>query len=224
MFKRKASYRCRSGGRCAAAGGRACGGRRCTPETAARPWRRAVGAPRAYRCFARLSGGIPSVKPGDDFDVMQRHWEETAQIPRIGPAVARSRCCAMSRCSICANSGGPWRRRLQRSANPLQARLLIPRLFSTSTRSRRRAYPARRCLDEIRRRPQRGEVALLIVPPACGSRAGRLGILPDDRIRHYMVTIRQAALGMPDRDYYLKERARLHGPRAKFRRRTSNGC
>jgi putative endopeptidase len=155
-----------------------------------------------------LSGGDPSVKPGDDFYTYANgHWQETAQIP---PDRA---------------SWGSFAELRERSLQQLRDILeaLPPDAPSGSNTQKLHDYyhayldtdaielagltPARAGLEAIAVANSHenisrlmGRVDLRLTAPV----AFRIG--PDDKDPdRYMVVILQSGLGMPDRDYYLKD-------------------
>jgi len=166
-----------------------------------------------------LSGGDPGVKPGDDFERYGNgHWDDTAQIP---PDRASWGSFALLR-----------ERSLQQVREILEA--LPPQAPAGGTPRKLgdfyRAYldsdaiekggltPARPVLDQIAAARSGEDVARLMGRPELRLTAPvELGMLPDDKDPgHYMVTIRQSGLGMPDRDYYLKDEPVYTDLRAKY--------
>jgi predicted metalloendopeptidase len=165
------------------------------------------------------SGGDPSVKPGDDFErYANGHWDDTAQIP---PDRA---------------SWGSFALLRERSLQQLREILegLPAQAPAGSNRQKLgdfyRAYldsdaiekaglaPARPVLDEIAAARSGEDIARLMGRPELRLTALiELSMPPDDKDPdHYMVTIRQSGLGMPDRDYYLKDEPVYTELRAKY--------
>jgi putative endopeptidase len=165
------------------------------------------------------SGGDPSAKPGDDFErYANGHWDDTAQIP---PDRA---------------SWGSFALLRERSLQQLREILegLPAQAPAGSNRQKLgdfyRAYldsdaiekaglaPARPVLDEIAAARSGEDIARLMGRPELRLTApAELGMQPDDKDPdHYMVTIRQSGLGMPDRDYYLKDEPVYTELRAKY--------
>ncbi len=79
--------------------------------------------------------------------------------------------------------------------------------------------PARPVLDAIAAARSGEDIARLMGRPELRLTAPvELGMQPDDKDPdHYMVTIRQSGLGMPDRDYYLKDEPVYQDLRAQVR-------
>ena len=203
----------------AAAGGARAAGGAAAPDAAGHG-----GAPSAHHAQIGafgldLSGGDPGVKPGDDFERYGNgHWDDTAQIP---PDRASWGSFALLR-----------ERSLQQVREILEA---LPHQAPAGGNPRKlgdfyRAYldsdaiekggltPARPVLDEIAAARSGEDVARLMGRPELRLTAPvELGMLPDDKDPgHYMVTIRQSGLGMPDRDYYLKDEPVYTDLRAQY--------
>jgi putative endopeptidase len=166
-----------------------------------------------------LSGGDASVKPGDDFErYANGHWDDTAQIPADRA------------------SWGSFAILRERSLQQLREILeALPEDAAVASNRRKlsdfyRAYldseaieklglaPAQPVLDEIAAARSGEDIARLMGRPELRLSAPvDLGMQPDDKDPdHYMVTVRQSGLGMPDRDYYLKDEPVYKELRAKY--------
>ncbi len=155
-----------------------------------------------------LSGGDPRVKPGDDFArYANGHWLDTAQIP---PDRASWGSFAMLR-----------ERSLQQVHDVLEA---LPQdsphgsneqklydfyrsYLDTEAIERAGLGPANAVLDAIAAARSHEEIAAFMARPELRLTAPvRFDIDPDEKDPdHYMVDVFQGGLGLPDRDYYLKD-------------------
>ena len=165
------------------------------------------------------SGGDPSVKPGDDFArYANGHWLDTAQIP---PDRASWGSFALLR-----------ERSLQQVREILEA---LPKDSPAGSNGQKlgdfyRAYldsdaidraglaPAQAGLGAIAAARTHEDLARLLGRPDLRLTAPlAFGIAPDEKDPdHYMVVIVQSGLGMPDRDYYLKDEPVYTALRAKY--------
>jgi len=166
-----------------------------------------------------LSGGDPGVQPGDDFARHANgHWLDTAQIP---PDRASWGTFAMLR-----------ERSLQQVREILEA---LPRVSPAGSNQQKlgdfyRAYldtdaidraglaPAQEGLAAIAAARTHADLARLMGRPDLRLTAPlAFGIAPDEKDPdRYMVVIVQSGLGMPDRDYYLKDEPVYTALRAKY--------
>ena len=203
----------------AAAGGARAAGGAAAPD-AANPGR----APSAHHAQIGafgldLSGGDPGVKPGDDFERYGNgHWDDTAQIPPDRAswgsfALLRERSLQQVREILealppQAPAGG----------NPRNLGDFYRAYLDSDAIEKGGLTPARPVLDQIAAARSGEDVARLMGRPELRLTAPvELGMLPDDKDPdHYMVTIRQSGLGMPDRDYYLKDEPVYTDLRAKY--------
>jgi putative endopeptidase len=166
-----------------------------------------------------LTGGDPRIRPGDDFErYANGRWDDTTQIPPD------------------RSSWGSFpilrERSLQQVRDILEA-LPADTAAGSSQRKLRafyRAYldvdaiehlglkPARPALAEIAAANTGKDVATLMSRPELRLTAPvAFAMTPDDKDPdHYMVTIEQSGLGMPDRDYYLKDEPVYRELRAKY--------
>jgi putative endopeptidase len=166
-----------------------------------------------------LAGGDPSVKPGDDF---ARHangrWQDTAQIPPDRAswgsfAMLRERSLQQVREILeslpedsPAGSTGQKLYDFYRSYLDTDA---IERAGMSSAKPVLEAIAAARTHEEIAAFMGRPELRL--TAPV------RFDIDPDEKDPdHYMVEVFQGGLGLPDRDYYLKDDAVYKELRAKY--------
>jgi putative endopeptidase len=166
-----------------------------------------------------LSGGDPSVKPGDDFyRYANGHWQDTTQIPADRA------------------SWGSFQMLRERSLEQLRGILEgLPHDSPAGSNERKlddfyRAYldtaaidrlglaPAQPDLEAIGAAKGYADVARLMGRPDLRLTAPiLLNMMPDDKDPdRYMVTIGQGGLGLPDRDYYLKDDAAYKDIRAKY--------
>ena len=166
-----------------------------------------------------LSGGDPSVKPGDDFArYANGHWLDTAQIP---PDRASWGSFAMLR-----------ERSLQQVRDLLEA---LPKdspqgsnqqklydfyhaYLDTDAIDRAGLSSAKAVLDAIAAARTHEAIAGFMARPELRLTAPvRFDIDPDEKDPdHYMVEVFQGGLGLPDRDYYLKDEPVYQELRAKY--------
>ena len=166
-----------------------------------------------------LTGGDPSVKPGDDFArYANGHWLDTAQIP---PDRASWGSFAMLR-----------ERSLQQVHDILES---LPKANPAGSNSQKlydfyRSYldsdaidrgglsAAKPVLDAIAAARTHEEIAGFMARPELRLTAPvRFDMEPDAKDPdHYMVEVFQGGLGLPDRDYYLKDEAVYQDLRAKY--------
>jgi len=197
-----------------AASGVVAAGAQIPAAPAARPGHAQIGA-----FGLDLTGGDPSVKPGDDFfRYANGQWEDTAQIP---PDRASWGSFAMLR-----------ERALQQVRDILEG-LPADAPAGSSVRKLRDFYRAYLDTDAIERaglapaRPGLDAIAAARTHEDLARVMGRqdlhlaapvaFRIAPDDKDPdHYMVVILQSGLGMPDRDYYLKDEPVYRELRAKY--------
>ena len=186
------------------------------PPPAAAP---AASAPAAIGdCGLDLSAGDPKVKPGDDFDAYASGtWERTFSIPAD------------------KTSFGPWdkldelsKERVRTIIEQAAAAQAAPQTPEQQIGDYYRAYmdeagiearglaPAQAELDQISAAQTRTDVARLF---------GTIGFatlfdtqfIPDFKDpNHYAVVVSESTLGLPDRDYYLKDDAELKMLREKY--------
>ena len=166
-----------------------------------------------------LSGGDASVKPGDDFErYANGHWDDTAQIPADRAswgsfAILRERSLQQLREILEAlpedAAAGSNRRKLRDFYRAYLDSEAIEKLGLAPAQPVLDEIAAARSGEDIARLMGRAELRL--------SAPVDLGMQPDDKDPdHYMVTVRQSGLGMPDRDYYLKDEPVYKELRAKY--------
>jgi putative endopeptidase len=186
------------------------------PRPAAAP---AAGAPQFGAWGVDLTGRDLTVKPGDDFDrYANGHWEDITQIP---PDRAR---------------WGSFDQLRERSIEDIHAILeALPADATPGSNQRKlgdfyRAYldtaaidraglaPARAGLQAIAHAHTRADLARLMGRADLRLTAPlAFGTLPDEKDPdHYAVEIAQSGLGMPDRDYYLKDEPVYRELRAQY--------
>ena len=166
-----------------------------------------------------LTGGDPSVKPGDDFErYANGHWDDQAQIPPDRASwgsfqMLGERSLAQVREILEAlpEHAAPGSN-LQKLADFYRAYL------DTAAIDKAGLAPARPVLDEIASAKTAADIGRLMSRPELQLTAPvEFGMEPDDKNPdHYMVVIRQGGLGMPDRDYYLKDEPVYRELRAKY--------
>lgn len=155
-----------------------------------------------------LSGGDPTAKPGDDFDrYANGHWIDRTQIPPDRPswgtfAALRERSLQQLRDIL---EGLP--KDAAASASERKLGDFYRAYLDTDAIERAGLTPARAVLEAIGAAKSHEELARLMSRPEL-----RLtwpldfNTLPDEKDPdRYMVTVVQSGLGMPDRDYYLKD-------------------
>jgi putative endopeptidase len=166
-----------------------------------------------------LEGGDPSVKPGDDFARFANgHWLDTAQIPPDRAswgsfAILRERSLQQLREILEAlPKDSPPGSNQQKLGDFYRAYL------DTDAIDRAGLAPARPGLDAIAAAKTHEDLARLMGRPDLRLTAPLgFGIAPDEKDPdHYMVLIGQSGLGMPDRDYYLKDEPAYTALRAKY--------
>jgi putative endopeptidase len=189
-----------------------------TPEPPA-----AAGAARGHAQIGAfgldLTGGDPSVKPGDDFErYANGHWDDTAKIPPDRASwgsfqILRERSLEQVRQileALPANAPA--------GSNPQKLRDYYRAFLDVDAIDHLGLAPARPVLDEIAAARTRAAIAALMARPELRLKAPvEFDLPPDERDPdRYMVTIRQSGLGMPDRDYYLKDEPVYRELRAKY--------
>jgi putative endopeptidase len=166
-----------------------------------------------------LSGRDPAVKPGDDFyQYANGHWLATHEIPAD------------------RTSWGAFDELQERSLQQLREILQgLPKNATAGSNQQKlndyyQAYldtaaidqlgltPARAGLEAIAAARAPADIAQLMGRPELRLRAPvRLDIDADEKDPdHYMVTITQSGLGLPDRDYYLKDEPVYRELREKY--------
>jgi len=166
-----------------------------------------------------LAGGDPSVKPGDDFARFANgHWLDTAQIPPDRASwgsfiMLRERSLQQMREILEAlPADSPVGSNAQKLHDFYRAYLdtdAIDRAGLAPARAGLEAIAAARSHEDLARLMGRADLRLT-APLA-------FGIGPDEKDPdHYMVLIAQSGLGMPDRDYYLKDEPVYTELRAKY--------
>jgi putative endopeptidase len=166
-----------------------------------------------------LSGGDPRAKPGDDFErYANGHWDDTAQIPPDRAnwgsfAILRERSLQQVREIL---EGLPPD--APAGSNPRKLGDFYRAYLDTDAIEKAGLTPARPVLDAIAAARSGEDIARLMGRPELRLTAPvELGMQPDDKDPdHYMVTIRQSGLGMPDRDYYLKDEPVYQELRGKY--------
>jgi putative endopeptidase len=166
-----------------------------------------------------LTGGDPSVKPGDDFYTYANgRWQETAEIPPDRAswgafAILQERSLQQLRGIL---EGLPAD--APPGSNEQKLRDFYRAYLDTDAIDHAGLTPARAGLDAIAGARTHEDIARLM-----GRQDLRLTapvafrIEPDDKDPdHYMVVILQSGLGMPDRDYYLKDEPVYKELRAKY--------
>jgi len=166
-----------------------------------------------------LSGGDRSVKPGDDFDrYANGHWEDTTQIPpdraSWGSFIAlRERSLEQVRqileaLPVDAPAG----------SNPQKLADYYHSYLDTDGIERAGLSPARPVLESIAGAKTHEDLARIMGRPELELLTPvDFGIAPDEKDPdHYMVVISQSGLGLPDRDYYLKDEPVYQELRAKY--------
>ncbi len=157
-----------------------------------------------------LSARDPAVKPGDDFyRYAQGHWLDSQQIPpdrsRWGSFdELNERSHQQVRAIVEAlPAGAPSGSAAQKVGDYYRSYL------DTATIERLALAPAQPGLDAIAAARSYADVATLMGRPDLGLRSPlRIGMAPDQKDPdHYMVFLTQGGLGLPDRDYYLKDDA-----------------
>ena len=160
-----------------------------------------------------------AVKPGDDFyRYAEGHWLDSQQIP-----ADRSRWGSFEELSERSHeqvraivealpAGAPAGSVAQKVGDYYRSYL------DTATIERLGLAPAQAGLDAIAAARSYADVATLMGRPDLGLRSPlRLGIAPDQKNPdRYMVILTQSGLGLPDRDYYLKDDAVYSKLRAQY--------
>src|SRR5262252_11086974 len=166
-----------------------------------------------------LEGGDPSVKPGDDFARFANgHWLDTVQIPPDRSswgsfAVLRERSLQQLREIL---EDRP--KDSPAGSNPQKLGDFYRAYLDTDAIDRAGLAPARPGLDAIAAAKTHEDLARLMGRPDLRLTAPLgFGIAPDEKDPdHYMVLIGQSGMGMPDRDYYLKDEPVYQALRAKY--------
>ena len=166
-----------------------------------------------------LSGSDPSVKPGDDFErYANGHWDDTTQIPPDRAwwgsfAVLRERSVQQVREILEALPPDA-----PAGSNPRKLGDFYRAYLDTDAIERAGLAPARPALDAIAAARSHEDLARLMSRPELRiTWPLDFNTLPDEKDPdHYMVTVDQSGLGMPDRDYYLKDEPVYAELRAKY--------
>jgi predicted metalloendopeptidase len=166
-----------------------------------------------------LTGGDPTVRPGDDFErYANGHWDDTAQIPPDRPswgtfAMLRERALAQVHEIL---EGLPAR--AAPGSNTQKLADFYHSYLDTVAIDKAGLSPARPALDEIAAAKTAADVGRLMSRPDLQLTAPvEFAMQPDEKDPdHYMVVIGQGGLGMPDRDYYLKDEPVYRELRAKY--------
>jgi putative endopeptidase len=167
-----------------------------------------------------LSARDPSVRPGDDFyDYADGHWLATNQIPsdqtRWGSfEILDERAQHQVRDIVAAlPANAPSGSVAQKVGDYYRA------FLDTDAIERLKLGPAQPGLEAIAAARTPEDVARLMARPDLGLRSPlRVGMTLDQKDpERYIVVITQGGLGMPDRDYYLKDEAVYSGLRDKYR-------
>jgi putative endopeptidase len=166
-----------------------------------------------------LTGGDPTVKPGDDFyRYANGHWQDTAVIPPDRAnwgsfQMLRERSLEQLRTILDGlPASAPAGSTTQKLGDFYRAYL------DTATIDKLGLNPARPTLDAIAGAKTHADLARLMDRPDLRMTAPIVfNMQPDDKDPdHYMVTVTQGGLGLPDRDYYLKDEAVYKDLRAKY--------
>ena len=166
-----------------------------------------------------LSGGDPTVRPGDDFErYANGHWDDTAEIPPDRPSwgtfgILRERALAQVHQILegLPDHAAP-------GSNTQKLADFYHSYLDTAAIDKAGLSPARPALDEIAAAKTAADVGRLMSRPDLQLTAPvEFGMQPDEKDPdHYMVVIGQGGLGMPDRDYYLKDEPVYRELRAKY--------
>jgi putative endopeptidase len=166
-----------------------------------------------------LTGRDRSVRPGDDFErYANGHWDDTTEIPADRASwgsfqMLRERSLTQVREILEAlpDHAAPGSN-VQKLADFYRA------FLDTAAIEKAQLAPARPVLDEIAAAKSAADIGRLMSRPELQLTAPvEFGMQPDDKDPdHYMVVIRQGGLGMPDRDYYLKDEPVYSELRAKY--------
>jgi len=161
-----------------------------------------------------------SVRPGDDFDrYVNGHWQDITQIP---PDRSRWGAFMMLR-ERSLNQVHEILEGLPADApagsNTQKLHDFYRAYLDTDAIERRGLEPARPVLRDIAKATTHQKIARLMGRADLRIRAPiRFDIAPDEKDPdHYMVIVFQGGLGLPDRDYYLKDEAVYKEIRAKYR-------
>ena len=166
-----------------------------------------------------LTGGDPNVKPGDDFYTYANGgWQERTQIPADRSSwgsfvMLRERSLEQLRGILEALPGGaPAGSNAQKLYDFYRAYL------DTEAIERAALSPAEPVLAAIAAAQTHEQIAAFMGRPELRLSAPvDLDIGPDEKDPdHYMVVVLQGGLGLPDRDYYLKDEAVYQQLRAKY--------
>ncbi|HEX8784177.1 MAG TPA: M13 family metallopeptidase N-terminal domain-containing protein, partial [Steroidobacteraceae bacterium] len=166
-----------------------------------------------------LEGGDPSVKPGDDFARHANgHWLDTVQIPPDRASwgtfvMLRERSLQQVRGIL---EGLP--KDSPAGSNEQKLGDFYRAYLDTDAIDRAGLAPARAGLEAIAAARSHEDLARLMGRPDLRlTTPVAFGIAPDEKDPdHYMVLIAQSGLGMPDRDYYLKDEPVYTELRAKY--------
>jgi putative endopeptidase len=166
-----------------------------------------------------LSGGDPSVKPGDDFERYSNgHWDDTTQIPPDRAwwgsfAVLRERSLQQVREILEALPPDA-----AAGSNPRKLGDFYRAYLDSDAIERAGLAPARPVLQAIAAATSHEDLARLMSRPELRLTWPLDFYTPPDEKDpdHYMVAVTQSGLGMPDRDYYLKDEPVYRELRARY--------
>jgi putative endopeptidase len=166
-----------------------------------------------------LAGRDPSVKPGDDFYAYANgHWQEVTQIPADRTswgsfAMLREQSTQQLREILDGLPGGA-----PTGSNQQKLYDYYHSYLDSATIDQLGLAPAKPALDAIAAAKTHEELARLLERPDLRLTSPLdLGISADSKDPdHYMVSITQSGLGLPDRDYYLKDDANYKELRDKY--------
>jgi putative endopeptidase len=166
-----------------------------------------------------LSGRDPSVKPGDDFySYANGHWQETTQIPADRTSwgsfqMLREQSTQQLREILDGLPGGA-----PTGSNQQKLYDYYHSYLDTATIDQLGLAAAKPGLDAIAAAKTHADLAALLQRADLRLTSPLdLGITADSKDPdHYMVMITQSGLGLPDRDYYLKDDATYKELRDKY--------
>jgi putative endopeptidase len=170
-----------------------------------------------------LAGMDTSVKPGDDFfEYANGKWYASAAIPpdRIATGAFDDLEILSEKRMIAIVDGLEAKPRSALDAEGKQLRDLFDAFADTAQIEKRGVDPARKDLAHIAAATTLSDVAKIMGDPALpgGSLFGAfIGANPKDS-NAYVTAVTQSGLGMPDRDYYLKDDPALAAARDAYKK------
>jgi putative endopeptidase len=166
-----------------------------------------------------LSGGDPTVRPGDDFErYANGHWDDTTEIPPDRASWGSFQMLSERSLLQVHEILEALPARAAPGSNVQKLADFYHAYLDTAAIDKAQLAPAQPVLEEIAAAKSAADIGRLMSRPELQLTAPvEFGMQPDEKDPdHYMVVIGQGGLGMPDRDYYLKDEPVYRELRAKY--------